>query len=420
MTIADDQEQSVRPFEYIGRVEHVVVAPDGRHIAISAPGSSDSVLNAETFATIFKRESLQTFGFLPDGKGFAFASPGESQIQLYDIATERQTDSIPCEPESQEPWIQFSQDGKRVATSYDNYAASTFGVSIYDKTTKQRIHRITGHTGRVFAAYFSPDGCRIFTKSFDGTVRLWDVENGFELLVLRDSAEMPDLPTSALTRDGQMIAFAGMEGVFLKKAATPQQVAAWQRLPAQAPDIQWWKRLGGIQEWLVLAPIHLREQVDFSADLDKQQLPDEAGLDPQAGEVGQVGGEKFTWQQVTTSDCVLDLQKVTSPKEDNCLAYTVTHIYSDAPRERVRLLVGSDDLSKIYLNGNPIYEFRRNRPAIPADDEVLIDLRKGKNVLVCKVIDQQQSWGVSAQVVGEDYQPIPGVTTGIRPGREKQ
>jgi hypothetical protein len=106
---------------------------------------------------------------------------------------------------------------------------------------------------------------------------------------------------------------------------------------------------------------------------------------------------------------------MTNPSVDHCLAYAVTHIYSDAPREGMRLLFGSDDFAKVYLNGKPIYESRKRRAAIPADDEVPIDLRKGKNVLICKVIDDELEWGVSAQVVGEDYRPIPGVTTGTNP-----
>jgi hypothetical protein len=31
------------------------------------------------------------------------------------------------------------------------------------------------------------------------------------------------------------------------------------------------------------------------------------------------------------------------------------------------------------------------------------------------VIDDLQGWGVSVQIVGADYQPIPGVTTGTNP-----
>jgi WD40 repeat protein len=417
ITIADDKGNAARFIEYDGRVVDLVVAPDGRYIFVVAPGSSDGVLDAETDKRIFQHSSneMRAFGFSPDGTRFAVVCMEEPQIRFYDTATGRQSDSIPCEPDSVTNWIQFSPDGKCVATSYQNEAASTYGVSIYDMATKQRIQRITGHTGFVHAACFSADGRRLFTKSSDGTVRLWDVENGFELLSFSDGGNVRYLPGSALARDGRMIAIASPEGVYLKETATPEQVAAWQTPSTQPTDTNWWKRLGGIQDWLVLAPIHLGQHEDLSDDLDLQQLKGEADVDPNAGEIAPVDGEELIWKQVPTSDCVLDLQKVTSPDEDHCLAYAVTHIYSDESRVGVRLLVGSDDLAKIYLNGKAIYEFRKRRAAIPADDEILIDLRKGKNVLVYKVIDDERDWGVSAQVVGQDYQPIPGVTTGTNP-----
>jgi serine/threonine protein kinase/WD40 repeat protein len=417
ITIADENGNVVRPIEYVDHVSQLLVAPDGRHIFVIAPGSSDCVLDAETGERVFQHRSsdMQAFGFLPDGKRFAVVFMRDPLLRIYDATTGRQTDSIPCdELEATYPSIEFSPDGKRVAVSYTNEAAFIYGISIYDTVTKERLSQITGHAGWVYAAYFTPDGRRVFTKSTDGTVRLWDMQSGIELLSLPSVSTFDFLPGRALAPDGRMIAIAGPEGVFLKETATPEQVAAWQRPPTQPTDTNWWARLGGIQDWLVLAPFRLGEQDDFADDLNKQQLPEEADLDPSAGAVVQVESEKLTWQRATISDCVLDFQKLTSP-EDHCLAYAVTHIYSDAPRKGVRLLVGSDDLAKIYFNGKSVYEFTGVRSAIPADDEVLVDLQKGKNVLVCKVIDEWQGWGVSAQVVGEDYQPIPGVTTGLEP-----
>jgi hypothetical protein len=415
ITIVDENGES-RGIEYDEGARDLAVAPDGRHIVVAGPVSV-SLLNAETGETTFRhgnQSEIQAFGFLPDGKRFALSIFGESVLRVYDAATGRQIDSIPCEPEGTGPWIEFSRDGKRVAMSFENDVApraSIYGASIYDMQTGERLPLISGHTGPVNAAYFSPDGRRLFTRGTDGTLRLWDVENGFELLSLSDGSDVERriFPAHALSPDGRTIAIPGPEGVFLKEAATADRVAAWQRPPT---DTKWWQRLGGIQDWLVLAPIRLREQDDHTDDLDKQQLSNEAHLDPSADDEAPVDGEKLIWKRAPTSDCVLDFQKVTSPKDDHCLAYAVTHIYSDAPRKGVRLLVGSDDFTKVYLNGKPIYECPIQRAAVPADDEVQIDLRKGKNVLVCKVIDDEYEWGVSAQVVGDDYRPIPGVTTG--------
>jgi eukaryotic-like serine/threonine-protein kinase len=414
ITIVDDKGQLISVLKYDGRVSALEISPDRRHILVGAP-LSVGLLDAETGDRIaqFATKTAEYGAFLPDGTRFALWFEGESQIRIYDTATGSQTYSIPCEPKSQ--WADFSPDGKSVAMPYDDVAASIYGVAIYDMATKERMSLITGHAGPVYFAHFSPDGRRLFTTSSDSTIRVWDVENGFELLSLHGDAYNVTGEGFAVAPDGRTIAIAGREGVFLKEAATPEQVVAWQRPPVQSSDTEWWKRLGGIQDWLVLAPIQLNEQEDHAPDLDKQQLAGEATLDPRAGELALVGGEEFTWQEALINDCVLDFQKATNSTEDHCLAYAATHIYSDVARQGVRLMFGNDDLAKVYLNGMPIHEVRDGRSAIPADDEVRIDLRKGKNVLVCKVIDAAGDWGLSAQIVGDDYQPIPGVTTGTNP-----
>lgn len=48
------------------------------------------------------------------------------------------------------------------------------------------LHRLEGHKGKVIAARPSPQGDRIATASWDGTIRLWDSADGRELAVLGD------------------------------------------------------------------------------------------------------------------------------------------------------------------------------------------------------------------------------------------
>src|SRR5215471_15081226 len=44
---------------------------------------------------------------------------------------------------------------------------------------------LTGHTGAVSSASFSPDGWRVLTGSYDRTARVWDARTGAELLALK-------------------------------------------------------------------------------------------------------------------------------------------------------------------------------------------------------------------------------------------
>lgn len=69
---------------------------------------------------------------------------------------------------------------------------------------------LSGHNSRIIRAAFSPDGQMLATVSYDTTARLWEVERGKPLLVLRGhTSEVNDLGFSA---DGGFLYTAGSEG----------------------------------------------------------------------------------------------------------------------------------------------------------------------------------------------------------------
>lgn len=65
---------------------------------------------------------------------------------------------------------------------------------------------LRGHTGPVNACAVSPDGAQIVSASDDGTVRVWDVAAGIELLLLRHSGRAL---ACSFSPDGTIIATAG-------------------------------------------------------------------------------------------------------------------------------------------------------------------------------------------------------------------
>jgi hypothetical protein len=55
---------------------------------------------------------------------------------------------------------------------------------LWNVVTGREIRRFEGHKGWVVSARFSPDGRWVFTASWDGTVRIWNTENGAPVCVL--------------------------------------------------------------------------------------------------------------------------------------------------------------------------------------------------------------------------------------------
>ena len=47
-------------------------------------------------------------------------------------------------------------------------------VKLWDTRTGHEVLMLRGHTGGVTGVVFSPDGQRLYTSSWDGTVRIWD------------------------------------------------------------------------------------------------------------------------------------------------------------------------------------------------------------------------------------------------------
>jgi WD40 repeat protein len=68
--------------------------------------------------------------------------------------------------------LAFHPDGERLAI------AQEWAVTIHDAITLDELATLKGHTGRVTALAYAPDGRRLATASWDQTVRIWDSGSG--------------------------------------------------------------------------------------------------------------------------------------------------------------------------------------------------------------------------------------------------
>ena len=100
--------------------------------------------------------------------------------------------------------IAVTPDGRAASVGADGTAR------IWDLDTGRQLRVLRGHAGPVEGVTFSPDGSRLATAGDDGTVRLWDASTGREVLVL----EGHELIAHAVSFDpgGRLLATSAADG----------------------------------------------------------------------------------------------------------------------------------------------------------------------------------------------------------------
>ncbi len=96
--------------------------------------------------------------------------------------------------------VAFSPDGKHIGS-----ASSDGTIRIWDVATGSELLTLQGHHRGVLSVAFSPDGKRIVSGSEDETIRFWDTETGLEVTTLRIGGKVWGLSFSP---DGKTIGTA--------------------------------------------------------------------------------------------------------------------------------------------------------------------------------------------------------------------
>jgi hypothetical protein len=142
----------------------------------------------------------------------------------------------------------------------------------------------------------------------------------------------------------------------------------------------------------MLAPIALPERETCADALLKEQIKDEAALRPKAGDKVLIGGKELIWRNITASTNYFDFNAILNSVNDHAAGFMVTYIECDKTMTNVTMTLGSNDQGRLYLNGTDIYAFTEARPLELDADKGRVTLNKGINVVVFKVINEQNSW----------------------------
>jgi hypothetical protein len=172
---------------------------------------------------------------------------------------------------------------------------------------------------------------------------------------------------------------------------------------------------GYIRHWVMLAPISLSEGETGSEGIFREQIKGEAALQPRAGDKVKVGGKELTWQNITASTNYFDFTAVVKTLNEREAGYAVTYIESETEQSDIIMAVASNDEGRIYFNGVDIYVFGEPRTLMLDADKGKVTLKKGVNVVVFKIINEQGNWQGAMRLLDKGGAPLKNVKIKLSP-----
>ena len=172
---------------------------------------------------------------------------------------------------------------------------------------------------------------------------------------------------------------------------------------------------GYVTAWLLLAPIPMDDGQSGADALDKQQVPNEAKLQPKAGDKIKAGGKELEWKKYQAKEDFLDFNDFLGKQTEDSVGYAVCYVQAPEEMKGVQLKIGSDDQCKVYLNGKEVHKFTEPRPLEKDQDTAEVTLQKGINVFVFKIVNEKVDWSGSARFLDKEGKPVKGLKATVTP-----
>ena len=172
---------------------------------------------------------------------------------------------------------------------------------------------------------------------------------------------------------------------------------------------------GYIRDWLMLAPIALAEGETGSEAIFKEQIKDEAMLRPKAGDKLKIRGKELTWKNITAATNYFDFAASVNTLGEKEAGYAVTYIECETERPDVIMAVASNDQGRIYFNGVDIYIWSDPRGLVLDSEKGRVTLKKGINVIVFKIINEQGNWQGAMRFLDKAGAPLKDLKIKLSP-----
>lgn len=158
-------------------------------------------------------DSVNTVAFSPDNQTLVSGSD-DTTIKIWHLSTGAVLNSF-AGHSSPVGCIVISSDGQTLASCSATPNLYRYGehlnwdntIQVWDLTTGQQIHRITGHSDTVTAVAISPDSQILASASWDNTIKVWELSSGNLLhTLIADYSSSTNLNPIAISPDGQIFA----------------------------------------------------------------------------------------------------------------------------------------------------------------------------------------------------------------------
>jgi WD40 repeat protein/serine/threonine protein kinase len=246
------REQICPPFRTDDRVNCLAFSPDGRFLAFGGFSPLIRIWDVMTWKEVrtFKGHpyEIRDLRYSPDGKILASCSE-DRLVKLWDMATGLEHETLRGHPgkvlslafgaggrslvsgdasgrvmvwdvEQPRPLrlkvhcyypnrLAFHPDRKRLVTSA---IGGENAPELWDLDTGRLLRSFQAHSKDVYAVSLNCDGSLLATGSYDGTVRIWDVESGRQLDVLDHGQGVRVMDVAFHLRDSSMLATACDDG----------------------------------------------------------------------------------------------------------------------------------------------------------------------------------------------------------------
>ncbi len=162
--------------------------------------------------------------------------------------------------------------------------------------------------------------------------------------------------------------------------------------------------LGFLSHWWIVGPFDNERGAGYAQSYDPER-----GFDPE----GSYEGKKrpVRWRQLPVSEPpagIVDLDAMVRPN-DQVLCYAAVALKADQDGA-VALHLGSDEAFQVFLNGKRIAGRDVTRPLVADQDAVVLDLKRGPNLLLLKICEGEGAFGFCARLRRLDGSPVEGVT----------